>query len=116
MTEPLSVSPSEFSKLSQEVADLREMVLTLTGQRKRRRVAEEGYIPLAEAAAYCGRTVQGLQNWIKRLADDPDAPVVRRMHGRVHFGDLKAAVETKRKIGRVRLCANCSKGIGGKRP
>jgi hypothetical protein len=76
------------------------MVLALTGQRKRRRVTEEGYIPLAEAATYCGRTVQGVQNWLKRLADDPDAPVVRRVHGRVHFGDLKAAVEAKRKIGR----------------
>lgn len=91
---------SEISRLSQEVADLREMVLALTGQRKRRRVADEGYVPLAETADYCGRTIQGLQCWLKRLANDPDAPVVRRLHGRVHFGDLQAVVEAKRKVSR----------------
>jgi hypothetical protein len=100
VTESFPVSPSEFNRLSQEVAELRELVLTLAGQRKRRRGAEEGYIPLAEAATYCGRTVQGLQCWLKRLANDPEAPVVRKLHGRVHRGDLQAAVEAKRKIGR----------------
>jgi hypothetical protein len=66
---------SEISRLSQEVADLREMVLTLTSQRKRRRAVDDGYIPLAEAADIAdgdyGSASPGSSGW----------QTIRRTHG-----------------------------------
>jgi len=52
-----------------------------------------------DAAAFSGRTIQGFQSWLKRLAKDADSPPLRRVHGRIYAGDLKRLLESRRIVG-----------------
>jgi hypothetical protein len=81
-----------------KLSELDSKVSVLTA--KNRRTADPNYIPVSAAATFCGRTLKGFQTWLSRCSNDPDKPVVKRLHGRVHRGDLQRLVESCRKRGR----------------
>lgn len=100
--------------LQSEIQELRADLDSLrNGQRKPRRDPDLGFVSVRDAAQFCGRSLQGVQSWLKRLARDPDAPPVRRLHGRVHLGDLKRVLESQRIIGQgERVSRALQKGRG----
>ena len=89
-----------IQNLQFQVRELREELHCLQTARPRvRRDPDFGFVSVRNAAEFCGRSLQGVQSWLKRLARDPDAVPVRRLHGRVHLGDLKRLLESRRIVG-----------------
>ena len=57
------------------------------------------FISLEQAARLCGRSKQGVTNWLKRERGRVDGFAVRRIRGGVHRADFEAFMEIKTKRG-----------------